>query len=109
MRKPYSLINVKGESIIVNAVNEFHALIIAGRLGDSGWFIEDELSPERYCYTQLKHIYNPQDKLIVKLFQYFKNYTNDQMYRAYLLLEELQNMLDINNHKDLINYVMKNY
>ncbi len=108
--KSFVLIDNNDRTFIIKANCPEVAYIKAGRLGDLGWFIEDELDSDKYCYTVMKIEYAKEHNELNKvLFNYFKSKISDKHYDAYLHLDRIEQMINLNNHEDVVNYVLKCY
>lgn len=109
MRK-FCLVNNRNETYIVQANCPEVAYIKAGRMGDLDWFIEDELSSDQFCYTAIKRTLSEEyDEIKYILFKYFKSRMLDLYSDAYHYLEKIENILNLKNHNDIINYIFEQY
>ena len=108
--RTFSLVNSRGQSYLIQANSPEVAIIKAGRMGDLGWFIVDELSDNQYCYTVLKRALNKEyDELTNELYCYFKSRMRDLYYDAYRHLEKIENIINIREHDDVVKYVVNHY
>jgi hypothetical protein len=104
------MINNRGETFIIQANCPEVAFIKAGRMGDLGWHIVEELSDTQYCYTVTKKALSKEcDKLTNEIFHYFKSRMADRYYNAYLHAEVIEELIGISDHDDIVRYVINNY
>lgn len=108
--KLFNLINSEGETIIIQASIPELAMIKAGRLGELGWSITDELSADDYCYKTLQRALSREyDELTDELYHYFKSRMEDRHYSAYLHADCIENLIGIRDYDDIVEYVMRYY
>ena len=108
--RTFSLINKQGQSFIITANSPEVALIKAGRMGDLGWHIVDELSVNEYCYKTLKRTLSVKhDELTNKLYHYFKALMHDRYLEAFEQAELIENLIGIRDNEDIVKYVLENY
>ena len=106
----FNMINNQGQSFLIQANSPEVALIKAGRMGDLGWHIVDEFGDDQYCYTVLKRaLARENDDLTNELYNYFKSRMRDLYYQAYCHLENIENIIGIREHDEVIRYVVNHY
>ena len=106
----FSLVNEKGQSFIITANSPEVALIKAGRMGDLGWHIVDELSTNEYCYKTLKRALSIEyDELTDELYHYFKALIHDRYLEAFIHADLIENLIGIRDNDDIVQYVLKYY
>ncbi len=106
----FSMINGRGQSYLVQANSPEVAIIKAGRMGDLGWHIIDEFSDEQYCYITLKRALSKEyNDLTNELYRYFKSRMRDLYFDAYCHLENIENIIGIREHDEVVRYVVDNY
>lgn len=108
--KLFNLINNEDEVVTIQASIPELAMIKAGRLGELGWSVTDELSADDYCYKTLKRALSKgNDELTDELFHYFKSRIEDRHYSAYLHADCIENLVGIRDYDDIVEYVMRYY
>ena len=108
--RTFSLVNKKGQSFIITANSPEVAIVKAGRMGDLGWHIIDELSDTQYCYITIKReLSKGYDELIYELYHYFKAIMNDRYLDAFIQADLIENLIDIREYEDIVKYVVNNY
>lgn len=106
----FVLVNKEGQTIMIKANCPELALIKAGRLGDVGWSIVCELSEITYCHSTLKaQLSKGYDELTDELYCYFQSLIDDRRFDAYIHTDCIENILNIREHEDIVNYVIDNY
>ena len=108
--RTFSLVNKNGQSFIITANSPEVALIKAGRMGDLGWHIVDELSTNEYCYKTLKRALSIEyDELTDELYHYFKALIHDRYLEAFIHADLIENLIGIRDNDDIVQYVLKYY
>lgn len=108
--KIFSLISKDDKTIMIRANCPEVAMIKAGRMGDQGWTIIDELSADEYCYKTMKRAMSQEyDEMKDILYNYFKARIEDRLFDAYLFTDEFENITGQREYEDIINYVINNY
>jgi hypothetical protein len=108
--RSFSLVNKRGQAFMIIANSPEVALIKAGRMGDLGWHITDELSDTQYCYITTKRALSVQhDELTYELYHYFKARMNDRYLDAFIQADLIENLINIREHEDIVKYVVDNY
>jgi hypothetical protein len=106
----FSLISKDDKTVIIRANCPEVALIKAGRMGDLGWSIVDELSIDEYCYTTMKRAISQEyDEMKDILYNIFKSRKEDRLFDAYLYTDEFENITGMRDYEDIVNYVINNY
>ena len=106
----FSLVNKKGQSFIITANSPEVAIKKAGRMGDLGWHIVDELSVNEYCYKTLKRALSTEyDELTDELYHYFKALIHDRHFEAFIHADLIENLINIREYEDIVKYVVDNY
>lgn len=106
----FSLISKDDKTVIIRANCPEVALIKAGRMGDLGWSIVDELSIDEYCYTTMKRAIGQEyDEMKDILYNIFKSRKEDRLFDAYLYTDEFENITGMRDYEDIVNYVINNY
>lgn len=108
--REFTLVNQYGQSFIITANSPEVAMIKAGRMGDIGWHIVDELSDMQYCYTTIKRALSKENnELTNELFHYFKARMTDRYLNAYTHAACIESLIGIREHDDIVRYVINNY
>ncbi len=108
--RTFSLVNKNNQTIMIQANSPEVALIKAGRIGDLGWSIVDELSIDEYCYKTMKRAINESyDEIKNILFRFFKARREDRMFDAYLQVEKFEKLTGMREYEDIISYVLIHY
>ena len=106
----FSLISKDDKTVIIRANCPEVALIKAGRMGDLGWSIVDELSVDEYCYTTMKRAMSQEyDEMKDILYNIFKARREDRLFDAYLYTDEFENITGMREYEDIVDYVLKFY
>ena len=109
-KRKFTLVNQYGQSFVIKANSPEVALIKAGRMGDIGWHIVDELSDTQYCYITTKRALSKENnELTNELFHYFKARMTDRYLDAYMHADCIENLIGIREHEDIVKYIIDYY
>lgn len=62
---------------------------------------------EQQAYLQAKEEYmTTYDELSESMFRYMELYINGNMFEAQMLMDEIENIIGISNHNELLDYIM---
>lgn len=106
----FSLISKDDKTVIIKANSPEVAMIKAGRMGDLGWSIVDEISTDEYCYKTMKRAISQEyDEMKDILYNYFKARREDRLLDAYLYTDEFENITGMREYEDIVDFVLKFY
>ena len=68
----------------------------------------DEKSKEELAFNTITNKFNNEyDEVVDALYQYMYSYINDYMFDVGLFTDEIENLIGIRNHSEILNYILK--